>query len=257
MAGGETGAAAEPDWRRLNRANWDERVGVHLGPGSDYDFASLRAGSKKLPIVDDELGPVSGLRVLHLQCHIGTDTLALAQRGAEVVGLDFSAAAIQAARGLAAELSLADRARFVVSDVYNAPGAIAEPASFDRVFATWGTICWLPDVRTWAKIVAHFLKPGGVFYFADGHPAALVFDDQTGSAGGAPGFFWPYFNRAGFVVTDSRDYADPDARLVNATTHEWVHPVADVVTAVIEAGLRLDWLHEHDATAPRPRDQDT
>jgi len=251
MAGGETGGATDPEWRRLNRANWDERVGVHLGPGSDYDFASLRAGSKKLPIVDDELGPVAGLRVLHLQCHIGTDTLALAQRGAEVVGLDFSPSAIEAARVLAAELGLADRVRFVLSDVYNAATTIAEPAAFDRVFATWGTICWLPDVLAWAKVVAYFLKPGGVFYFADGHPAALVFDDQTGSADSIPGFFWPYLNRAAFVEADPRDYADPDARLVNATTHQWLHPVADVVTAVIEAGMRLDWLHEHDAAVWR------
>ncbi len=178
----------DAEWRRLNRANWDERVPIHLGPGSSYDFGPLRGGHKRLRIVDDELGPVTGLRVLHLQCHIGTDTLALAQRGAEVVGLDFSAPAITAACNLAAELGLSARARFVQADVYDAPRALAEPDSFDRVFVTFGTICWLPDVRAWAKVVAHFLKPGGMFYFAEAHPAALVFDDATGSPGGRPGF---------------------------------------------------------------------
>src|SRR5271167_3604075 len=103
-------AGSETQWRRLNRANWDERVGVHLGP-QGYDLRALRAGRGRLRIVEDELGPVAGLRILHLQCHIGTDSLALAQRGAEVVGLDFSAAAIEAARGLAAELGLSDRVR--------------------------------------------------------------------------------------------------------------------------------------------------
>ena len=239
--------ADEPDWRRLNRANWDERVPVHIGPGSGYDFASLRAGHKRLAIVDDELGPVAGLRVLHLQCHIGTDTLALAQRGAEVVGLDFSAPAVAAASALAAELGLSARARFVRADLYDARGAIAEPESFDRVFVTWGTTIWLPDITGWAKIIAHFLKPDGVFYFADVHPAALVFDDSVEGHDGRPGLFASYLGGAPQVITEACDYADPNARLENATTHQWLHPLGAVVTALIEAGLRLDWLHEHDA----------
>ncbi|HEY5299484.1 MAG TPA: class I SAM-dependent methyltransferase [Acetobacteraceae bacterium] len=237
----------EAEWRRLNRANWDETVPFHLGPGSDYGFAALRAGNKRLPIVDDELGPIAGLRLLHLQCHIGVDTLALVQRGADVVGLDFSAPAVAAATDLAAELGLSARSRFVQADLYDAPAALAAPASFDRVFATWGTTIWLPDIRGWAKVVVHFLKPGGVFYFADVHPLALAFDDSTAGADGWPGFWAPYFGRAPLVITDPHDYADSDARLENATTHQWIHPIGDVVSALIEAGLRLDWLHEHDA----------
>ena len=234
----------DPDWRRLNRANWDERVAVHLGPGG-YDLRDLRAGRGRLRVVERELGPVAGRRVLHLQCHIGHDTLALAQRGATVVGLDFSPAAVAAATQLANELGLADRARFVLSDLYNAPAAIPEPAGFDCVFATWGTICWLPDLRGWARVVAHFLKPGGFFYFAEGHPLALVLDDSAADGNGRPAFALPYFGRAPFVDADPRDYADPGARLTNATTHQWLHPVGDVITALIEAGLRLEWLHEH------------
>ncbi len=100
------------------------------------------------------------------------------------------------------------------ADLYDAPAAILEPAAFDRVFVTWGTICWLPDLRAWAKVVAHFLRPGGIFYFAEGHPAALVFDDRTnGAPGGRPGFYWPYLARAEMVEADPHDYADPEARL--------------------------------------------
>jgi SAM-dependent methyltransferase len=226
-------------WRQLNRANWDERVAVHLGPRG-YDFDALREGWGHLPIVEDELGAVAGLNVLHLQCHIGTDSLALAQRGAAVVGLDFSAPAVEAARALAVELGLAERVRIVQADVYDAPAAIRGAACFDLVFTTWGTIVWLPDIRAWAKIVAHFLKPGGTLYFADGHPAALAFDQRLG-------FETPYFGRTALVIDNPRDYADPDARLSNATTHEWLHPLSDVVSAVIAAGLRLEWLHEHAA----------
>ncbi len=138
---------SDVDWRRLNRANWDERVPIHLA-APIYDGARLRAGDARLlPIEEAELGPVAGLRLLHLQCHFGHDTLILAQRGAEVAGLDFSAPAIAAARSLAAELGLSDRARFFEADLYDAPAVIAEPASFDRVYVTWGAICWLPESR--------------------------------------------------------------------------------------------------------------
>jgi SAM-dependent methyltransferase len=176
------------DWRTANRANWDERVAIHLGPRG-YDLADLRSGQGKFgPIIERELPPVSGKKVLHLQCHFGKDTLILAQRGTEVVGLDFSAPAIAAARSLTEELGL--RARFVEADLYDAPTAIPEPHTFDLVFVTWGAICWLPDIRRWAEIVAHFLKLDGSVYLAESHPAAQVFDDRTSLPDGKPGYSW-------------------------------------------------------------------
>jgi SAM-dependent methyltransferase len=238
-------AADARNWRALNRANWDERVAVHLKPAG-YDLTSLRAGRGELnPVEEAEIGDVDGLKVLHLQCHFGADTLCLAQRGATVVGLDFSGAAIGAARALAGELGLSDRARFVQADLYDAPTAIAEPASFDLVFTTWGVTCWLPDIRRWAEIVAQFLKPGGRFYYADAHPAAYVFDDVTKLADGRPGYFAPYFERQSIVMVEHKDYADPTAHLANATSVEWLHPLSDIVGGLIDAGLSLDWLHEH------------
>jgi SAM-dependent methyltransferase len=243
----------EHDWRALNRANWEERTAVHLGPGG-YDLSSHRAGRGRLDaIVEAELGPVAGQSVLHLQCHIGHDTIALAQRGAaEVVGVDFSPSAIAAARALAAEVGAAN-ARFVEADVYAAPDALAsEAGTFDRVFTTWGTIGWLPYLARWAGVVAHFLKPGGSLYFADGHPAALVFDDAVPGAGGAlPGPLVPYFERAPRLFDDPTDYADPDARLANSRTVAWLHPIGDLLAALSAAGLRLDWLREHPAVTWR------
>ncbi len=239
-------SAGGPDWRELNRAQWDERTGIHLAEGSYYDLAPLRAGHGRLHQIEEaELGPVAGLRILHLQCHFGADTLSLAQRGATVVGLDFSPAAIDAARTLAAELRLADRARFVLSDLYDAREAIPEPASFDLVYVTWGTLCWLPDVAGWAAIVAHFLKPGGRLYHAEVHPMAWMHDDETALPNGKPGWFVPYLGREPIPLVDPRDYADPKARLKNAAKVEWVHPLSDILNGLIQAGLRLDWLHEH------------
>jgi len=101
----------------------------------------------------------------------------LAQRGAAVVGLDFSNARGEAGAGDRDELGLGDRSRFVCADLYDARHALPDPEGFDVVFTTWGTIGWLPDIAEWARIIAWFLKPGGRLYFADGHPSAFVFDE--------------------------------------------------------------------------------
>jgi SAM-dependent methyltransferase len=242
---------AEPEWHHANRANWDERVGVHLGPRG-YDLSDLRAGRGKLNAIEEgELPPVKGKRVLHLQCHFGRDSLILAQRGAEVVGLDFSAPAIEAAQRLANGLGLAGRASFVHADLYDTVKATPSPYGFDLVFVTWGAICWLPDIIRWAQIVATMLRPGGSLYLADGHPAAHVFDDETASADGMPGWFAPYFSREPVVDTDPGDYVDLEARLANATTYNWIHPLGHVVTSLIASGMTLDWLREHDAVTWR------
>ncbi len=237
---------SEPEWRRLNRANWDERVAIHMAPASDYETDLLRQGNYILHAIEEnELGPVAGRRLLHLQCHFGIDTLALAQKGAKVTGLDFSGPAIAAARNLAAEIGI--DATFVQSDVYEARAAVE--GEFDRVFTSWGTICWLADIRAWAKVVASMLVSGGEFYFADVHPAALIFDDDIDGTNGMPGWFSPYFQQGAILMDDARDYANPVARLSNIRTHQFMHPVANVVQALLDTGLKLTMLHEHDTLA--------
>jgi SAM-dependent methyltransferase len=161
--------------------------------------------------------------------------------------VDFSASAIATARRLAQEMGIADRARFVEADVYYAPDAVPEPHGFDLVYVTWGAICWLPDIRGWAGIIATMLRPGGVLYLADAHPAACVLDDARRTADGMPGFYAPYFSRDPVVYTEERDYIDPEAEFTHPTSHTWVHPLGDTVTGLIEAGMRLDWLHEHES----------
>ena len=236
----------ESAWRAINRGHWDEKVGIHLGPRG-YDLTALREGRGRFyPIEEAELGPVAGKRVLHLQCHFGSDTLKFAQRGANAVGLDFSADAIAAARRLAGELGLADRTDFVLADLYNAPAALAEPAGFDIVFVSWGAICWLPDIHRWAEIVAHFLRPGGFLYIAEAHPTAMVFDDAAILPDGRPGFFVPYLAREAVVMEQTHDYIDAAATLHHPTTYTWVHPLGDIVSGLLQAGMALDWLHEHD-----------
>jgi SAM-dependent methyltransferase len=238
---------SEPEWRRANRAAWDQFVSLHIGPRG-YDLSDLRAGNGRLtPIEEAELPPVEGRRILHLQCHFGADSLRLAQRGARVIGLDFSARAIEVARTLTNELGLADRVRFVHADLYDAVQAVPAPHGFDIVFVTWGAICWLPDLARWAQIVAAMLRPGGSLYLAEGHPCGYVFDDAAGSSSGMPGLFAPYFSREPVIETDPHDYEVPEARLADATVYMWNHPLGEIVTSLTAAGLTLDWLHEHDA----------
>lgn len=241
-------AMTELDWRSINRANWDERVGVHLAPGG-YDLTNLRAARGRFnPIDEAQLPPVAGKRIVHLQCHFGADSLRLVQRGAsEVVGLDFSAPAIEAAQALARELHLAEQVRFVQADVYDAVTAIPRPHDFDMVFVTWGALPWLPDIRRWSGIVASLLAPEGVLYLAEGHPTAFVFDDAVRLPDGKPGYYVPYFERRPLVEDNPNDYANAGARLVNSTTCTWLHPLGELISGLLDAGLVLRTLLEHDA----------
>ncbi|MBG6239404.1 SAM-dependent methyltransferase [Mycetocola sp. CAN_C7] len=244
------------EWLDDNRAQWDERVPVHVS--SDfYDQSDLLAGDGRLTPVDEaellRLFPgadgrfdLSGKRVLHLQCHFGADSLRLAQRGAGIVGLDFSMPAVREARRLAAETGLAERSRFVCANLYDARHALPEPDSFDLVFTTWGTIGWLPDVAEWARIVEWFLKPGGILYFTDSHPTAQVFDAAPDGAE-LPIFTYPYAKAEPDIFDDGADYADETAVLENTRTWEWMHPLSKTFTVLRDAGLTVDRLAEHDA----------
>ncbi|MGR0219567.1 class I SAM-dependent methyltransferase [Agromyces sp. ZXT2-6] len=237
------------DWLDDNRANWDERVPLHVA-SPFYDRARLREGGSVLdPIARagiERLFPdgLDGVRVLHLQCHFGSDTLSLVNAGATAVGLDFSEPAVEEARRMADVLGVGDRARFVQANLYDARHALPEPESFDLVFTTWGTIGWLPDVAEWARIIEWFLAPGGRLFFADGHPAAFVFDGD-GGPGGMPQFTYPYVPDGPDVIEDPSDYADADAQLQHSRTWEWMHPLDEVFRALRDAGLRLESFTEH------------
>ncbi|MCI2398519.1 class I SAM-dependent methyltransferase [Aliiroseovarius subalbicans] len=235
------------DWRAANLASWNERVALHLKADA-YDMTPLREGRGRLhPIEQGEIGDVRGLKIAHLQCHFGRDSLILAQQGAEVVGLDFSGDAIQAARELARELGLEDRASFVEADLFDAPTALAGYGPFDLVFVTWGAIGWLPDIKSWAAVVAGLLHPGGKLYLAEGHPSALVFDDETTGEGALPNYFVPYFQRTPFVDDAPSDYTGDFPALEASHEYWWDHTMADILNALIGAGMRLDFLNEHDA----------
>lgn len=229
-----------------NRQLWDERVAVHRRDATGfYQVESFLAGQDiLLPIEAREIGDVTGLRIAHLQCHFGLDSICLARRGASVTGLDFSEPAIAEARRLAQQSGAS--ASFVHGNVYDARRLL--DGEFDLVYTTWGTVGWLPDIAGWARVVASLLKPGGALYFADGHPGLLCLEMIDGKI--VPHYDWRTPKDRPLIMSGGAAYTGDDtSSLVNDTTYEWIHPVSDMVNALIANGLRLEWLHEHTVLA--------
>jgi SAM-dependent methyltransferase len=225
-----------PEAEKGNRAHWDELARVHEGA---YRYEKLLAGGHLLDEVQvAEVGDVAGRSLLHLQCHIGTDTLSWARLGASVTGVDISPVSLEVAERLAEKCGL--QARFIESSVYDLPGKLKE--TFDIVYTSVGVLCWLSDLKEWARLIRAFLKPGGVFYILESHPFMHVFDDESEGLVVRYGYFhrrdpdnWP---------GDYPDYADGDY-MVQSPSWEWQWSLGDIMNALIGAGLELEFLREH------------
>ncbi|HEU4911181.1 MAG TPA: class I SAM-dependent methyltransferase, partial [Actinomycetes bacterium] len=180
---------------------------------------------------------------VHLQCHLGTDTISLSRLGARMTGLDFSGAAVEQARSLAAAAG-AD-VEFVEADVYRA-AEVLPAGAFDLVFTGIGALCWLPDVRRWAEVVARLLAPGGRLFLREGHPMLWALADPRPD--GLLVVEHPYFERAEPTVWDEGGtYVETDVVFEHNVTHEWNHGLGEIVTALLDQGLTLTGLVEHDS----------
>ena len=237
-----------------NRRNWDERVPIHAA-SRFYDVDGFKAGRSTLTSIElEEMDEVRGKSLLHLQCHFGMDTMSWARRGYFVTGVDFSGAAIDLARSLSRELDIP--ATFILSNVYDLPDALDEAAHYDVVFASYGVLVWLPDIPRWARIVAHFLKPGGTFYMIDIHPFTTIFDDEDASGLNVR---YPYFGSEEptvFEPAGGGSYTDGSTP-ITAAAHEWNHPLGEVVSSLVAAGLTIEFLHEFPFSAYRALPQMT
>ncbi|HYA68630.1 MAG TPA: class I SAM-dependent methyltransferase [Acidimicrobiales bacterium] len=231
--------------RATNLARWEESAPLHA-ISEHYDLEAFKAGRDDIrPFEIDELGPVAHRDLVHLQCHLGTDTLSWARRGARVVGLDFSPTAVAIATQLSLDCGLP--AEFVCADVYDACAALGQRC-FDVVYTGIGAINWLPDLATWAKVVAGLLRPGGVLYLLEIHP--IVMGVQNDGRTIAHDMI-----DAGYGPTAEVEgtYAVPTARLTNTITFERAYALSEVITAVLDAKLDLELLHEQSYTnAPWP-----
>jgi SAM-dependent methyltransferase len=234
------------DYLEINRANWDERAPAHAAsPG--YAVQRLIDEPARLSEVvrfdRPLLGDIRGLRGVHLQCHIGTDTLSLARMGATMTGLDFSPASLAEARGIAERAGVA--IDYVEADVYSAVEALGGPGQFDLVFTGVGALCWLPDIERWASVVAELLRPGGRLFMREGHPVLWALADDRDDD--LLVLNYPYFQQPDPLIWDEGGtYVETDQEFENTLTKEWSHGIGEIVTAILDHGLVLTTLKEHD-----------
>ncbi|MFL6163907.1 MAG: class I SAM-dependent methyltransferase [Jatrophihabitantaceae bacterium] len=232
------------DFSALNLANWDERAPAHAAsPGyavrrfrDDPDYLS-----KVVSFDRPRLGDISGLRALHLQCHIGTDTISLHRLGARMSGLDFSGPALAEARALAE--SVGAEIEYVQADAYRAVERFGS-GQFDLLYTGVGALCWLPDIARWGKLVADLLAPGGRLFLREGHPALWAIDDQR------PDHLlvadYPYFETEQPVIfEEAGTYVPTETEFVHNRSASWNHGLGEIITALFDAGLRLTQFLEH------------
>ncbi|NOT52903.1 MAG: class I SAM-dependent methyltransferase [Chitinophagaceae bacterium] len=222
------------EYFQANKELWNQRTIVHKD--SDfYNLAGFKAGESVLTSIElAELGDVKSKSLLHLQCHFGMDSLDWARRGAIVTGIDLSDTAIDEAKKLNDELGL--NAKFVCCNVYDTSLHVKD--QFDIVFTSYGTIGWLPDLVSWAKMIAGKLKPGGIFYIAEFHPVVWMFDDDFTH------IKYSYENKEVIMTENEGTYTDRNAD-IKGKEYSWNHSISEVLNALIKAGLKIELFNEH------------
>ncbi|MBW8010188.1 MAG: class I SAM-dependent methyltransferase [Chloroflexi bacterium] len=228
-------------YKRANLNLWNEFTEIHA-KSAEYDLEGFKAGKTTLHSIElEELGNVSGKTMLHLQCHFGRDSMMWARLGAKVTGVDFSDKAIDLACSLNDELEL--DAQFVLSDVLDLQANLS--GEFDIVFTSYGVLAWLPDLKKWGQVIAHFLKPGGTFYIVELHPFSMPLDDEVEKP--KLRLTYNYFHEAEPMEFPTQgSYADPHAHVNQPVEYEWFHSMSDIINALINAGLHIQYMREFD-----------
>ncbi|CAF1635450.1 unnamed protein product [Rotaria magnacalcarata] len=231
------------DFVEINRRLWNDKVDYHV-VSPMYDVPGFLRGKNTLNSIElDLLGEIQGKRIIHLQCHFGLDTLSLARNGAkQVIGVDLSERTIAKAQELAIAVNLSTSARFICCNIYDIHHHLPldQPDElFDIVFASYGTVNWLPDINRWAQVVSSCLKPDGIFVMVEFHPVLDMFNYSYTHIEQS------YFNQGPIVNDFEGTYADRTAPIRNQSV-EWCHPLSDVIQALIQNGLRLDTFKEFD-----------
>jgi len=219
-----------------NKIGWNGLAEVHY---KTYHIDRLLFGT---PLINDlirnEVGDVRGKSLVHLLCHIGTDTLSWALLGAQVTGIDISSESLKYARLLASRMGIT--AEFIESDIMDVINTVH--TTYDIVFSSTGVLCWIPDIQRYAQTVRHLLHDGGIFYIFDGHPFRSVLWDETGSSL-TNTVQSDYFRKEVWQFDDMGDYTDPNVK-IPVKSYEWNWTMGEIVTAFCDAGMRIIFLHE-------------
>ncbi|NHJ46623.1 MAG: class I SAM-dependent methyltransferase [Asgard group archaeon] len=224
-----------------NRKMWDEFAKANFTAENEYySVKSFLEGKTTLSqFMLDEIGDVKNKKLLHLQCHFGLDTLSWVREGAIATGIDFSGEAIRLAKKLSHQAKI--EANFIQTNLYDLKDVLNE--QFDIVFTSIGVLCWLPDLKKWAEIIAHFLKPNGFFYIADGHPFSHIFDNDNEKELQVK---YDYFEKSEpmeFIA--ERTYALETSDMEPHAEYEWSHSLSEIMNSLINARLKIEFLNEH------------
>jgi ubiquinone/menaquinone biosynthesis C-methylase UbiE len=223
------------NYLQINKDSWNRRTAHHV-ESEFYDLKGFLSGNTSLNSIELELlGDVQGKSILHLQCHFGQDSISLSRLGAEVVGVDLSDKAIEAAEKLAQETD--STAQFICCDIYDLPQHLDQ--EFDIIYTSYGTITWLPDLNKWSAVISKFLKPQGKFVFVEFHPVVWMFDDNFEKVG------YNYFNTGPIVETEVGTYADRSADL-NQEYVCWNHSLSEVLSSLIHNKFTISSFEEYD-----------
>jgi SAM-dependent methyltransferase len=228
---------------RLNQANWDARTPIHVSSAFYGLDGSVNCADWFADFEWTDLGELAGRDVVHLQCHLGTETVVFAERGARTVGLDISGESTKQARRIAAEQG-AD-VEYIQSNVYDAVASLGG-RTFDVVYTGKGAMCYLPDLDRWAGVVAGLLRAGGVIYVVEFHPLLYALSVVPPPEGSEELLLrHDFLGGRGVVERDSTfTYTDGPALSEARVSYEWMHGVGEVINALTGAGLRVERLRE-------------
>lgn len=223
------------DYKEINKTAWNLKTDIHVHSGF-YDNESFLKGESSLQSIElNLLGDIKDKSILHLQCHFGQDSISLSRLGAQVIGIDLSDKAINYARNMAKELKT--DTKFICSDLYALPDVLDE--KFDIVFTSYGVIGWLPDMKQWAEVISHYLKPGRRFIMVEFHPVVWMFDDEFKTIA------YNYFNAGEIVEQLEGSYTDQSADIQYMTV-TWNHSLSEVINSLIQVGIRIYQFEEFD-----------
>lgn len=220
------------DYAKINKKWWNDVTLIH-SKSKLYNLNRFKKGKTSLEKTElDELKNVKGKTLLHLMCHFGMDTLSWGRKGAIVTGVDISEESIKLAKKLSKQVNVP--ARFICADIYDLSKVLDE--KFDIIFASYGVLCWISNIKKWAKLINHFLKDGGTFYIVELHPFnnILSYDFKL---------FYKYFDKGPYIDDSSGTYTDWGAN-VKGITYEWSYTISDVINSLIEQKLKIEFVHE-------------
>ena len=220
------------DYAEFNKKWWNEVTPIHAR-SKLYNLTAFKKGKSSLESIEvEEIGNVRGKTLLHLMCHFGMDSLSWARKGAIVTGVDYSQDAIKLAKKLSREIKVP--ATFICSDIYELPQVTNK--KFDIIFMSYGVLCWISNMKKFAKLIKHFLNAGGIFYITELHPFTniLSYDFKVEHK---------YFVKGPHMDDSSGTYTDWDAD-IHGATYLWNHTMSDVLNALIKEGLKIEFVHE-------------